>query len=142
MKQIIIVIGMAVLILLTSMSILSVDHRAKRQEELNRAVSAAVKQTVKVSQVEGQNEISNNNEMVGEFLQLLSVGLENDGNITVEVMGADYKEGLFDVKVTETFQYLNGKIGKVSVRKCAIYDSVDNFVLTSPEESHSSVPSS
>jgi hypothetical protein len=48
--------------------------------------------------------------------------MSGDGDLVIEVMGVDYKEGLLDVKVTETFRYLNGKEGKVSVRKCAIYD--------------------
>ncbi len=122
MKQMIIVISMAVIILLASMSIASVDSKSKRQEELNRAVAAAVKQTVKISQIENQNEIRSDEEMVGELTQLLSVQMSGDGDLVIEVMGVDYKEGLLDVKVTETFRYLNGKEGKVSVRKCAIYD--------------------
>lgn len=122
MKQMIIVISMAVIILLVSMSLLAVDSKSKREDELNKAVSAAVKQTVKISQVEEQTEITSDEEMVGEFIQLLSLNVSGESDLSIEVMGVDYREGILDVKVTEIFPYFNGKKGKISVRKCAIYD--------------------
>ena len=122
MKQIIFVISMAIIILVVSMSLVSVDGKAKRRDELNRAVSAAVKQTVKTVKGEKQNEIQSDQEMVGEFIHLLSVNLSGKGDYSIEVFGVDSQKGMLDVKVTETCSYLNGEKGKVSVRKCAIYD--------------------
>ena len=37
-------------------------------------------------------------------------------------VGYDYKDGMLDVKVLETFSYLNGKEKTIQVRKCAIYE--------------------
>ena len=113
---------MSIVILSVTLSLVSVDGKMDRQDELNRAVSAAVKQAVKNSQIEGQKNICSNDEMVAEFIQLMSVHLNSDSDVQVEVMGVDYEEGMLDVKVTESFQYLNGKEGSVSIRKCAIYE--------------------
>ena len=61
--------------------------------------------------------------MVAQFINTLCVSLGSDGDISVEVMGVDYIEGMLDVLVTESFNYPNGRNGKIQVRKCAIYDS-------------------
>lgn len=122
MKQVIIVIGLSVIVMIVSMTLLSEESRMDRQDELNRAVSAAIKQTVAESQIENQQEITSDKEMVAQFIQIMSTNMNSEGDISVEVMGADYKEGMLDVLVTQTFNYLNGKEGTVSVRKCAIYE--------------------
>lgn len=122
MKQVIVVIGLAVIAMITSMTLLSVESKSDRQDELNKAVSAAVKQTVAASQIEDQKEITSDKEMVAQFIQIMSTNMNSQGSIFVEVMGADYKEGMLDVLVTQKFNYLNGKEGTVSVRKCAIYE--------------------
>lgn len=120
MKQIIIIIGIGIAVLLSSMSVMSIESKSERKQELTRAVAAAVKQTVSHSQTENQTEITSNNEMVAHFIQLLLSNISSDGNIEVEVMGVDFEEGLLDVIVTENFKYLNGKEGKIGIRKCAI----------------------
>lgn len=122
MKQVIIIISMVVISMITSMILLSSESKSDRQTELNQAVSAAVKQTVSDSQISGQKIITSNSEMVAHFVQLLSINLNSDSDISMEVMGVDYKEGMLDVLVTAQFQYSNGKNGTVSVRKCAIYE--------------------
>lgn len=121
MKQAIIVVGIAVLIMLVSLTLLSVESRTDRQDELDRVVSAAVKQTVKDSQIEEQSNITSNKEMVAQFIQNMCTSINSDGNLQIEVMGVDYKEGMLDVLVTEKFLYPNGKQGKITTRKCAIY---------------------
>ena len=120
MKQIIITIGLAVIIMLVSLIIISVDSKSARQEELNRAVSAALKQTVQDSQVEKQKSISSDKEMIAQFVHILSTSLSSKGDITIEVMGVDYKEGMLDVLVTQKFEYLNGKSDRIAIRKSAI----------------------
>ena len=123
MKQIIITIGMAVIIMLVSLTLISVESKETRKEELNRGVAAAVKQTVSESKRDGQQSIKSNNDMVAQFVNILCVSIGSDGDISVEVMGVDYIEGMLDVLVTESFNYPNGGHGKIRVRKCAIYDS-------------------
>lgn len=122
MKQVIIVISTVVIVILTTM-ILSVDiNKMDRQDELDRAVSGAAKQTVKDSQISEQTEINSNEDMIAHFVNLLSVNINSDSDLSVEVMGVDYEEGMLDVHVTSEFKYLNGKNGTLSVRKCAIFE--------------------
>lgn len=120
MKEIIITIGITVVVTITAMIILSVEGKEIRRDELNRAVSTSVKKTVKDSQIEEQTAIKSNDEMIAYFIQLLSVNITGKGDMEIEVMEADYQEGMLDVLVTEKYKYVNGKSGKISVRKCAI----------------------
>lgn len=122
MKQIIITIGITALVMVVSLILISEESKMDRKDELNRAVSAAVKQTVKNSQLQGQKEIKSNKEMTAHFIQIMSVNMNSDSDVTVEVMGVDYIEGMLDVLVTEKFKYANGKDGEISVRKCAVYE--------------------
>ena len=122
MKQFIIVIGMAVIIILISMTLLSVESKTDRQEELNRVVSTAVKQTVEISQIKNQKEINSDKEMVAYFVHIMSLGISSQGDISIEVMESDYEEGMLDVLVKQKFKYLNGEEDIISVRKCAIYE--------------------
>jgi hypothetical protein len=122
MKQIIIIVGMSVIAMIVSMILISAESKMDRQDELDRAVSAAVRQTVKESQIYNQKEITSDKEMIAWFIHTMSTNLNSDSDVSVEVMGVSYEEGLLDVLVTEKFGYLNGKNGTVSVRKCAIYE--------------------
>lgn len=122
MKQVIIVIGIAVLIMIVSLTLLSVESKTDRQDELDRVVAAAVKQTVKDSQIENQTSITCDKEMVAQFIQNVCTSITSDGDLQVQVMGVDYKEGMLDVLVTEKFSYLNGKKTQIKTRKCAIYE--------------------
>ena len=109
MKQIIIIVGTIVIIFIAAMTIVSVESKDLRTDELNRAVSASIKKTVSDSQIENQSTILSDKEMVAYFIQLLSVNMKGKENVTVEVYDADYKEGLLSVAVTEKFKYVNGK---------------------------------
>ena len=109
MKQIIIIVGTIVIIFIAAMTIVSVESKDLRTDELNRAVSASIKKTVSDSQIENQSTILSDKEMVAYFIQLLSVNMKGKGDVTVEVYDADYKEGLLSVAVTEKFKYVNGK---------------------------------
>ena len=50
MKQIIIIVGTIVIIFIAAMTIVSVESKDLRTDELNRAVSASIKKTVSDSQ--------------------------------------------------------------------------------------------
>lgn len=121
MKQFTIISGLAVIILIVALTLLSVESKMDRQDELDRAVSAAVRQTVKSSQAENQTDITSNKEMVAHFIHLLTTGIESDGKLSVKVIGVDYRRGMLDVNVTEEFTYLTGKKATIKIRKCAIY---------------------
>ena len=69
MKQTVIVSGFIVVILITALTILSVESKQDRKDELERVVAAAVKQTVKDSQIKEQKIIKSDKDMIANFVQ-------------------------------------------------------------------------
>ena len=120
MKQTIISVSIAVLIIVVSITLISIDVRSARKTELERAVSAAVKQTVEMSRDERHDMMNSDREMAAEFVHILSLNISSKSDISVEVMGIDHSEGMLDVLVTEKFNFPDGNTEEISVRKCAI----------------------
>ena len=115
MKQIAIVIGLIVSFMIASMTIMALEENSSRETELNRAVAAAVKQTVKVS----QNK--NNEDMINFCMNNIAYNVSGTSDYEIEVMSVDYKEGMLDIIVTEKYTNVVGKEKKITIRKAAIY---------------------
>ena len=122
MRQTIIIMGMVIIIFMSAISIISINTKSTRMDELDMAVSAAVQQTVKYSKLSGERRMNSNDDMMASFVKNLALNLNSDSNITVQFHGVDYENGLLSVTVTESFNYITGKEGKIKVRKTAIYD--------------------
>lgn len=86
MKQIIIIVGTIVIIFIAAMTIVSVESKDLRTDELNRAVSASIKKTVSDSQIENQSTILSDKEMVAYFIQLLSVNMKGKEMLPLKYM--------------------------------------------------------
>ena len=120
MKQISIVIGLIVSVMIVSMTIMALEENSSRETELNRAVAAAVKQTVKASC--GKNkEINSNDDMINFCMNNIAYNVSGTSDYEIEVMSVDYKEGMLDIIVTEKYTNVVGKEKKITIRKAAIY---------------------
>lgn len=120
MKQISIVIGLIVSVMIVSMTIMALEEKSSRETELNRAVAAAVKQTVKASC--GKNkEINSNDDMINFCMNNIAYNVSGTSDYEIEVMSVDYKEGMLDIIVTEKYTNVVGKEKKITIRKAAIY---------------------
>ena len=75
MKQTVIVSGFIVVILITALTIISVESKQARKDELERVVAAAVKQTVKDSQIKEQKIIKSDKDMIANFVQNVCISL-------------------------------------------------------------------
>lgn len=113
---------MVVVILVCGMTIMAVNNKSTRQDELEYAVSAAVQQTLKEAKASTNYRSLSQEKVKAMFIQNLFMNIQSEGNIEVEFYGIDYRFGLLDVKVTEKFEYVGGKEGEISVRKTAIYE--------------------
>lgn len=122
MRQAIIIIGIIIIIFMTTISVISINTKLTRKDELDIAVSVAVQQTVKYSKPSGEERISSNEDMMASFVKNLALNLSSDSNVTVQFHGVDYENGILSVTVTESFDYITGKEERIKVRKTAIYD--------------------
>ena len=112
MKQISIVIGLIVSVMIVSMTIMALEEKSSKETELNRAVATAVKQTVKASC--GKNkEINSNDDMINFCMNNIAYNVSGTSDYEIEVMSVDYKEGMLDIIVTEKLYKCSGKRKKL-----------------------------
>ena len=119
MKQISIVIGLIVSVMIVSMTIMALEEKSSKETELNRAVATAVKQTVKASC--GKNKEINSNDMINFCMNNIAYNVSGTSDYEIEVMSVDYKEGMLDIIVTEKYTNVVGKEKNITIRKAAIY---------------------
>lgn len=114
MKNAIIGLVVVVLGLLTIVTFSKMSSTSTRDTELSTCVSEAVKNTMDES-------FSSNEEMAQDFEKNLKAGLNSAGNVSVKYFGIDYKKGLLDVEVVQTYQ-MDGKTRTVKCRKTSVLE--------------------
>ena len=100
---------------------------------LNNAVCCAVKQTLtSCKNSEGNGNYTQDNELLMEtfnqnLLSQIQAGDEKyDENldVTVDFLGAEYDKGLLSVKVSEKYTGLFGRVGQISAQATGVIDRV------------------
>lgn len=114
MKNAIIGLVVVVLGLLTIVAFSKMSSTSTRDTELSTCVSEAVKNTM-------DGSFSSNEEMAQDFEKNLKAGINSAGNISVKYFGIDYKKGLLDVEVVQTYQ-MDGKTRTVKCRKTSVLE--------------------
>lgn len=93
-----------------------------RQNELQDTLSTAVEQSLENMKFKKNYTINNTDEFIADFVQSLTLSIESDSDIEVNVLNVDTDKGLFDVEVKEKFRYPNKKKGTITCRKTIVLD--------------------
>ncbi len=109
---------------LTLMIVMSVYGRMNRSMEMQSSLSSVVEETVENMTVNPKYTIHNTNEWFADFVQNLSVRLDTQSDITVEIMQCNKEKGILSVKVTETYLHPNGKQGTVVCERNVILNKL------------------
>lgn len=122
MKQI--VYGMICTFMLTCifMIVMTIYGRNLRQTEADHTLAEAVDTAMEDVLKEKSYGVSNSNEFVADFLQLLLRQLNSTSDVTVSVLEADEEMGILSVEIVENFKHPNGKDGTVSKVRTVILD--------------------
>ena len=120
---------------LTLMIVMSVYGRMNRSMELQSSLSSIVEETVENMTVNPKYTIHNTNEWLADFVQNLSVRLDTQSDLTVEIMQCNKEKGILSVKVTETYLHPNGKQGTVECERNVILnklqeDAVESYTVS------------
>lgn len=100
--------------------LLSVSGKMSRAVELQSNLSTAVETTVANMAVQEKMMMNSQKEYIAEFVKQLSVVLDTESDITVEVLKADVEKGVLAIRVIENYQYPNGRRGSVASDKTVI----------------------
>ena len=122
MKNIIITITFVVMTIMTLFIVESLHAKEYRTVELSEAVDNALIATM--NNVAGNKcyTIGSNEEFVEDFKQILMTSVDSASELDIEVLNADYEKGILSVKVTENYDYLNGRQGNVTKTATVLLD--------------------
>lgn len=122
MKNAVISISLVFITIMTFFIVESLHAKAYRTVELSEAVDNALEAAINNVAYDKCYEIHNNDEFVEDFKQLLMTSIDSASEINVEVLKVDYEKGILEVNVTESFEYINGRIGTISKKAAVILD--------------------
>jgi hypothetical protein len=120
MKHIAMMMVSILLGLLTLLILISINGRSVRKMELQNSLSSVVEETLYTMAEEQEDAIDGQNAFLAALMGKLSVTLDSESEITVEVLKADVEKGILNIRVTEKFEYPNGKKGTVSCERIVI----------------------
>lgn len=106
-------------------SMMTIDGRSNREEELAAELSSCVEESVNTLMAEKQYDMDNRDELLADMAENLSVLLDNDSNLRIEVEQADEGKGLLSVRVTAEYVHPNGSVGEVSTCRTVIFNRTE-----------------
>ena len=122
MKNIIITITFVVMTIMTLFIVESLHAKEYRTVELSEAVDNALIATMNNVTVNKCYTIGSNEEFVEDFKQILMTSIDSTSELDIEVLNTDYEKGILSVKVTENYDYLNGRQGTVTKTATVLLD--------------------
>lgn len=122
MKSVFLGFGITICSIISIVIVMTLCGTNIRQNELNRAVDSAIKDTVENQFDDTTYSVNSNDEFVADFMEALLVQINSDCSVVVNVLDVDYQKGLLSVEVIEKYIYPIGTEGKVSVKRTVIME--------------------
>ena len=122
MKSVFLGFGITICSIISIVIVMTLCGTNIRQNELNRAVDSAIKDTVENQFDDTTYSVNSNDEFVADFMEALLVQINSDCSVVVNVLDVDYQKGLLSVEVIEKYIHPIGTEGKVSVQRTVIME--------------------
>lgn len=126
MKNIVTMIVTAILGAVTLSIIMAVSGRMNRSMEIKSSLPSVIEQTVDNMSVSKKYRMNHRAEYVSDFIENLSVTLDSEADIAVEIRKADSEMGVLSIRVTEEFQHPNGKKGIADCERTVILSQTED----------------
>lgn len=102
--------------------LMTVCARGQRQQELNMSVNSAMEYALRRNmQRDGRQRLSDQ-QMADDFTEDLLLLCEHRSAWHIQIICSDTSRGILSVSVREYFPMLNGKKGKISCTRTAVWD--------------------
>ncbi len=122
MKSVFLGFGITICSIISIVIVMTLCGTNMRQNELNRAVDSAIKDTVENQFDDTTYSVNSNDEFVADFMEALLVQINSDCSVVVNVLDVDYQKGLLSVEVIEKYIHPIGTEGNVSVKRTVIME--------------------
>ena len=125
MKHIMYGLGGCITAILIVMVIVTINGQMTRQKEVTTSLTTAVDQTVENLKSNRTYTNPEKDEFVSDIMENLLYTIENNSDIEVQIMSADYDKGLIGIRVIEHYKNPNQKKGTVHYDKIVLLDTID-----------------
>lgn len=125
MKHVIFGVGLATMMVLVITAVMIVSGKDVRENEMDKALNTAVEQAFEQVREKGGYKVSDSQELIADFSKELLLHISSDSSMKMEVLSADAKTGVLDVKLTETYRTAKGKEKQTSCRKTVLLEDYD-----------------
>ena len=122
MKSVFLGFGITICSIISIVIVMTLCGTNMRQNELNRSVDSAIKDTVENQFDDTTYSVNSNDEFVADFMEALLVQINSDCSVVVNVLDVDYQKGLLSVEVIEKYIHPIGTEGNVSVKRTVIME--------------------
>lgn len=108
----------------TLLIVMSVYGRMNYSMELKSNLSSVIEETVENIMLNSKYNIENTNEFLADFVEMLSMRIDTESDITVEIFQCDKEKGILSLNVIASYQYPNGKMGNVMCERTVILNKL------------------
>ena len=122
MKTTIFGIANFLILFITLIFVLEISITDYRKQILNDNLSDVMMASMRIAMSDDSYKISDDDELVADVIQYLSVIVSNDCSLDVKVIKSDLAKGILKLKVTEHYNTLFNKSKAFSVTKTVIVD--------------------
>ena len=125
MKHTVYGISLALLVVMVVAIVLGISGKNVRKNEMETSLNTAIEQSLERLRQEktyDSYETEAYQELITDFHRLLLAQIESDSELQVDILTADTKKGILDVRVTQRFRTILGKEKKAVCRKSVILE--------------------
>ena len=115
------------ILVLTGVTLYSIESKTTRQNELDANLSAAMKSSMEIFTIDPSYSVDreNNEHLVADFIQKFLVRMNSKSSFDIDVYGVDAKKGLLSVGVTETYPTIFSE-SSVEAKRTIVLDEYVN----------------
>lgn len=122
--------------ILTVVMVITMGGRMNRSTEIRSNIASAAEDTVSAAKMKENYTVMNNQEMLSDFAESMSMAMDSNGTLEMKVMGVDFEKGILSVNVNEKFTNPNGNeglvkdSGKTVILNKLVEDPVMTYTIT------------
>lgn len=122
MKNIVTMITTTILGAITLMIVMTLQGRMSRSMEMESTLPAIVEEVAINMLEQSSYSINEADVYMTELVQNLTLVIDSDANLRVEIIKLDVETGALSIRVTEEYRHPNGKVGAVDCERTVILD--------------------
>lgn len=125
MKNMVMMLVSGTLGLLTLAIVMTICGKMNRSVEVQSNLSSAMEMTVERMAAKEGSILYSNGEVVTECIETMTVAIDADSDVTVDVYRVDAEKGILSAKLSETYRHPNGMTGTAEWERTVIYNKVE-----------------